>query len=110
MVVSVLTGAPSQFEGPDGRYDVAESASTYLLDGQQPEETFAFNDALPAGAVEDTNDPQLVIFEVDPARPTGRFEVRTNLTGETEVTTGKKGSRKTRTKTFEALVAQGAFV
>jgi hypothetical protein len=36
--------------------------------------------------------------------------VRTRLTGETDVTTGKKGDRKTRTKTFKALVAQGAFV
>lgn len=110
LVVSVLTGAPSQFEGPDGTYDVAESTSTYLLDGQRPEETFAFNDALPPGSDEDTNDPQIVIFEVDPARPTGQFEVRTSLTGETEVTTGKKGERKTRTRTFKALVALGAFV
>jgi len=110
MVVMVLTGAPTEFEGPDGTYEVEDSTSTYLLDGQAPEESFALNDALPAGAVEDTNDPQVVIFEVDPERPTGQFEVRTRLTGETEVTTGRKGNRKTTTETFKALVAQGAFV
>ena len=53
MVVTVLTGAPTEFEGPDGTYEVGESASTYLLDAQGPEETFALNDALPEGAVED---------------------------------------------------------
>ncbi|WP_310526337.1 hypothetical protein [Nocardioides sp.] len=110
MVVTVLTGAPTEFEGPDGTYEVAESTSTYLLDAQGPEESFALNDALPAGAGEDANDPQVVIFEVDPDRPTGQFEVRTRLTGETEVTTGKKGNRETKTRTFRALVAQGAFV
>lgn len=110
MVVTLLTGSPTEFEGPDGTYEVDESASTYLLDARGPEESFALNDALPAGATEDANDPQVVIFEVDPDRPTGQFEVRTRLTGETEVTTGRKGNRKTRTKTFEALVAQGAFV
>lgn len=110
MVVTVLTGAPSEFEGPDGTYDVEESTSTYLLDAQGPEETFALNDALPEGGVENTSDPQVVVFEVDPSRETGQFEVRTRLTGETEVTTGKKGNRKTTTETFDALVAQGAFV
>lgn len=110
MVVTVLTGAPSEFEGPDGTYEVTESTSTYLLDAQGPEETFALNDALPDGAVEDTNDPQILVFEVDPDRATGQFEVRTRLTGETEVTTGKKGNRETATETFDALVAQGAFV
>lgn len=110
MVVTVLTGAPTEFSGPDGTYEVDDSTSTYLLDARGPEESFALNDALPAGAAEDTNDPQVVIFEVDPDRPTGQFEVRTRLTGETEVTTGKKGNRETRTKTFKALVAQGAFV
>ena len=110
MVVTVLTGAPTEFDGPHGTYEVADSTSTYLLDGHAPEDSFAHNDALPAGAAEDTNDPQVVIFEVAPDRPTGQFEVRTRLTGETEVTTGRKGNRKTRTRTFKALVAQGAFV
>lgn len=110
MVITVLTGAPSEFAGPAGTYEVAESTSTYFLDGQGPEESFALNDALPAGSAEDENDPQVVIFEVDPDRPTGQFEVRTRLTGETEVTTGKRGNRETKTKTFKALVAQGAFV
>ena len=110
MVVTVLTGAPTAFEGPDGTYEVADATSTYLLDARAPEESFALNDALPTGAAEDTNDPQVLVFEVDPDRPTGQFEVRTQLTGETEVTTGKKGNRKTRTETSEALVAQGAFV
>lgn len=110
LVVTVLTGAPTDFEGPDGTYQVADSSSTYLLDTQGPEESFALNDALPAGAVEDTNDSQVVIFEVDPDRATGLFEVRTRLTGETDLTTGRLGNRETRTKTFEALIAQGAFV
>lgn len=112
MVVSVLTGAPTEFAGPDGTYEVAESESTYLLDGQAPEESFALNDALPLGAVEDAsgNDVQIAVFEVASDRATGQFEVRTSLTGETEVTTGKKGDRETKTKTFDALVAQGAFV
>ena len=110
MVVTVLTGAPTRFAGPDGTYDVEESTSTYLLDAQGPEESFALNDARPAGVEEDPNDPQVVVFEVDPDRATGQFEVRTRVTGETEVTTGRKGNRQTRTKTFEALVAQGAFV
>lgn len=110
MVVTVLTGAPTEFEGPDGTYEVDDSTSTYLLDAQGPEESFALNDALPVGAAEDASDPQVVIFEVDPDRPTGQFEVRTRLTGETEVTTGRKGKRKSRTETFEALVALGAFV
>jgi len=110
MVVTVMTGAPTEFAGPDGTYAVEDSTSTYLLDARAPEVSFALNDALPAGAAEDTNDPQVVIFEVDPDRPTGQFEVRTRLSGETEVTTGRKGNRKTKTETFEALVAQGAFV
>jgi hypothetical protein len=110
MVITVLTGAPTEFTGPEGTYEVAESSSTYLLDQQGPEESFALNDALPPGVDEDESEPQVVIFAVDPDRATGQFEVRTRLTGETEVTTGKKGDRKTRTKTFKALVAQGAFV
>jgi hypothetical protein len=110
MVVTVLTSTPAQFDGPEGTYDVAESRSTYLLDAQAPEETFALNDALPEGAIEDGNDPQIVIFEVAPDRATGQFEVRTRLTGEIEVRTGKKGKGKPKTKTFDALVAQGAFV
>ncbi|UUZ57920.1 hypothetical protein [Nocardioides sp. B-3] len=110
MVVTVLTGTPTEFDGPDGTYEVAEAESTFLLDARGPEESFALNDALPEGAVEDANDPQVAIFEVAPDRPTGQFEVRTALTGETKVRTGKKGKGKPRTKTFEALVAQGAFV
>lgn len=109
MVVTVLPGAPIEFTGPEGTYEVQESTSTYLLDAQGPEDTFALNDALPAGASDDTNDPQVVIFEVDPDRPTGQFEVRTRLVGETEVIAGKR-DRLTLTKTFKALVAQGAFV
>ena len=110
MLVTVLTGAPSEFAGPDGTYTVEESESTYFLDAQGPEETFALNDALPEGAVEDENDPQVAIFEVAEDRATGQFEVRTQVVGETEVTTGKGKKEKTRTKTFEALVAQGAFL
>lgn len=110
MVVSVVSGAPTEFEGPDGTYQVDESESTYVLDGQRPDETFAANDALPAGAIADPNDPQILVFEVDTARPTGQLEIRTSLTGEIEVTTGKKGNRETETRTFEALVARGAFV
>ncbi|WP_107705705.1 hypothetical protein [Nocardioides allogilvus] len=110
LVVTLLGGAPTEFAGPNGTYDVAESESTYLLDGQAPDEAFALNDALPAGAVEDANDPQVLVFEVAPDRPTGQFEVRTSLTGETEVATAKQGKGKGRTRTFEALVALGAFV
>ena len=57
MVVTVLTGAPTEFAGPDGTYEVDESTSTYLLDVQGPEESFALNDALPAGAAEDDERP-----------------------------------------------------
>ena len=59
------------------------------------------------GAAEDANEPQVAIFEVDPARQTGQFEVRTELTGSTEVTTGKKGNRETTTETFEAAGRAG---
>jgi hypothetical protein len=110
MLVTVLPGVPAEFEGPDGTYTVEDSTTTYLLDLQEPEKTFDYNDALPPGAVEDENDPQVAVFEVAEDRPPGQFEVRTQLTGETEVTTGKGKKKKTRTKTFEALVAQGAFV
>ena len=110
MIVTVLTGAPAEFAGPDGTYTVEESETTYLLDAQVPEETFALNDELPPGAPEDENDPQVVIFDVAEDRATGQFEVRTQLTGETEVTAGKGEKKRTRTKTFEALVAQGAFL
>lgn len=110
MVVTVVTGDRGEFTGPDGTYAVAEATSTYLLDGEEPQQTYAFNDAIPLGGAEDPNDPQVVVFEVDAARETGQLEIRTSLTGETEVTSGRKGNRQTRTKTFEALVAQGAFV
>ncbi len=110
LVVTVLPGTPTEFDGPDGTYAVAESASTYLLDAQDPEESFALNDTLPEGATEDPNDPQVVVFEVAPDRVPGQLEVRTSLTGETEVRTGKNGKGKPKTRTFEALVAQGAFV
>lgn len=110
LVVTVLSGAPTEFRGPDGTYQVEESESTYVLDGQQPEESYAANDALAPGGDEDPNDPQVVVFEVDTARTTGQLEIRTRLTGETEVSAGRKGNRKTRTRTFEALVARGAFV
>ncbi|WP_133176451.1 hypothetical protein [Nocardioides currus] len=110
LVVTLLPGAPAEFDGPQGTYEVTESRSSYLLDGRAPKETFANNDALPAGVDEDPNDPQVAIFEVDPARATGQLEVRTRLTGETEVTVGRKGDREEKTRTFKALVAQGAFV
>lgn len=110
MLVTVLPGAPTEFEGPDGTYTVEESTTTYLLDAQGPEEAFAVNDALPSGAAEDENDSQVAVFAVDEDRATGQFEVRTQLAGETEVTTGRGKERRTRTKTFDALVAQGAFL
>lgn len=108
LVLTVLTGAPPEFEGPAGTYDVKDSTSTYLLDVQAPVESFALNDAMPEGFEKDVSDPQVVIFDVDPNRPTGQFEVRTRMTGEAEKVTGK-GDR-TKTTTFEAMVAQGAFV
>lgn len=117
LVVTVLPGAPSQFDGPDGTYQVESSASTYLLDGKAPEQTFGLNETTAVDGAEDPStteetgvdatDPQVAIFEIDPARPTGQFEVRTKLTGTTEVT-GKRGPA--RTKTFDTVVAQGAFV
>lgn len=110
MLVTVLTGAPAEFTGPDGTYTVEESESTFFLDAQGPEETFALNDALPDGAAEGESDPQVAVFEVAEDRATGQFEVRTQLVGETEVKTGKGRNERTRTKTFEALVAQGAFL
>lgn len=110
MVVNLLTGAPSEFVGPDGTYTVEESTSTYLLDGQVPEADFALNEALSEDAPEDDNDPQVAVFDVALDRATGQFEVRTELVGETEVTTGKGKNEKTKTKTYEALVAQGAFL
>lgn len=110
MIVTVLPGAPSEFDGPLGTYEVAQAKSSYLLDSQAPETTFALNDALPEGATKDKNDPQVAVFEVEQDRQTGQFEVRTKLAGEIEVTTGKGKTKKTRTKTFDALVAQGAFL
>ncbi len=110
MVVTILSGAPAEFAGPEGTYDVAEAKSTYLLDSEAPKAVFALNDTLPNGATEDKNDPDVAIFEVPDDRETGQFEIRTKLTGEIDVTTGKGKTKKTRTKTFDALVAQGAFL
>ncbi len=110
MVVTVLPGTPSEFAGPGGTYAVEDSDSTYLLDAQGPVESYALNDALPDDVEDDENDPQVVIFKVDRNRPSGLFEVRTRMTGEAEITTGKRGKAKTEIKTLKALVAQGAFV
>ncbi|HXH76973.1 hypothetical protein [Nocardioides sp.] len=110
MLVTVLPGTPAEFEGPKGTYTVVDATTTYLLDLQAPVKTFDYNDALPPGVVPAENDPQVAVFEVAEDRPTGQFEVRTELVGETEVTFGKGKKERTKTKTFEALVAQGAFL
>lgn len=110
LIVTLLTGAPSEFVGAEGTYKVTESTSTYVLDAVDPEETFALNDARPEGAAEDENDPQVAIFEVTDDRETGRFEVRTKLTGETKVITGKGKKKQTKTETLVAAVAQAAYL
>lgn len=110
MLVNVLPGTPAEFEGPKGTYTVVDSTTTYVLDLQEPEKTFDANDALPPGGIAAENDPQVAVFEVAEDRLPGQFEVRTELTGETEVTVGKGKKKRTKTKTFEALVAQGAFL
>ncbi|WP_297735246.1 hypothetical protein [Nocardioides sp.] len=110
MLVNVLPGTPPEFKGPEGTYTVVDSTTTYLLDLQAPQKTFDFNDALPPGAIAAENDSQVAVFEVAEDRPTGQFEVRTELVGETEVTIGKGKKKRTKTETFEALVALGAFL
>lgn len=106
MVVTVLPGAPAEFDGPLGTYEVTDTSVSYLLDGRAPKEFFAQSEILPTDVEEDPADPQVVIFEVPVDRSPGTFEVRIRVTGEIEV----EKRKTTQTKTYQALVAQGAFV
>ena len=102
---------PTEFDGPDGTYEVAESDVDVppRRPGPGGDLRAQRRPARRRGRGHRTTRRSSSSRSTRTGRP-GQFEVRTRLTGETEVTTGKKGNRETKTKTFEALVAQGAFV
>lgn len=104
LVVTLVPGAPSSFEGRRGTYEVdpADVETSYALGFDEPVEVYAANDLLPDTVEPDPLDPQVVVFEVPADRETGQLDIRSQLTG--ELRDGR------RTRTARALVVQGAFV
>jgi hypothetical protein len=104
LVVSVIPGPPTAFEGRRGTYEVGDDGveTSYGLGFEEPVEVYAANDLLPDSVEPDPFDPQVVVFEVPADRQTGQMDIRTKLTGELE--------QRGRTRTARALVVQGAFV
>jgi hypothetical protein len=104
LVVTVVPGAPTAFEGRRGTFEVdpSEVETSYGLGFEEPVEVYAANDVLPDGVEPDLLDPQVVVFEVPADREGGQLDVRSRLTG-----TREDGRR---TVTARALVVQGALV
>lgn len=109
LVVTVVPGAPTAFEGRRGTYEATAPGrtwTTYALGFEEPTRVFAANDLLPDGTQPDPLDPQVVVFEVPEDRQTGQLDIRTRLEGKLQDGAG----RGTKGRTARALVVQGAFV
>ena len=104
LVVTVVPGAPTAFEGRRGTYQVRGVGveTSYGLGFEEPVEVYAANDLLPDSVEPDPLDPQVVVFEVPADRGPGPARHPQPA--------DRAAAGRAPDRTARALVVQGAFV